>query len=113
MNYDGKNEELEVKISVAGINPAEVQQVLVIQTLAYALREKVDIDFKMPVYNVFETPYGFSSLSVSGELQLKQKESLALGSASRQIGFESVYDLGENLLWSGGDPRLVLRHYSA
>jgi len=60
-----------VNIQVAGIKPQDVKQILVIQTLSYALTDKVNIDLKLPVYNIFQTPYGLSSFEASGNLVLK------------------------------------------
>lgn len=97
MNRDGKDEEILVDIEVAGINPADVRQVLVMQALSYSLSDKVNIDFKLPIFNVFQTPYGFSHLQASGNLVLSQKDSLALGSAARQLNFDTNH-FAEDLL---------------
>ena len=53
LNKDGRDEEISVDISVAGLNPADVKQVFVMQSFSYGLSETVTIDFKLPVYNVF------------------------------------------------------------
>lgn len=71
---------------MAGINPSDVQQVLVMQSLMYTIEDplnKIEIDFKFPIYNVFQTPFGFSQLKTSGPLLLEQKDSFALGAAHR------------------------------
>ena len=50
------------------------------QTFSYSLRDQVSIDFKLPTYNVFQTPYGFSQFNAVGNLNLKQKAAIAQGS---------------------------------
>lgn len=98
MNRDGKDEEIVVAIEVAGINPADVKQILVLQSLSYSLQDKVQIDFKLPIFNVFQTPYGFSHFQASGNLVMSQKDSFALGAAARQLNFDT-YHFAENLLF--------------
>ena len=52
-NKDGKNEEINVNVRVAGIEPSSVRQILVLQTFSYGLSDQVNMQFKMPTYNVF------------------------------------------------------------
>ena len=61
LNNDGKNEQIRLNVHVAGVNPADVKQVLVMQSFSYAIKAQVDIEFKMPIFSLFQTPYGFSN----------------------------------------------------
>ena len=65
--------------------------------MSYGLDEQVQIDFKLPVFNIFQTPHGFSQLVATGSLELQQKSTYALGAANRQIDFDT-YHFAENLL---------------
>ena len=73
---------------VAGIAPGSVRQILVLQQFSYELSDQVNMQFKLPTYNVFQTPYGFSKFEALGDLSLSQKAPFALGSQDRRIGFE-------------------------
>lgn len=73
---------------VAGISPSSVRQILVLQQFSYELSDQVNMQFKLPTYNVFQTPYGFSKFEALGDLSMSQKAPFALGSQDRRIGFE-------------------------
>lgn len=91
-----------MNVRVAGIEPSSVRQILVLQTFSYGLSDQVNMQFKMPTYNVFQTPYGFSKFEAMGDLSMSQKAPFALGSQDRRIGFEDSRDnrktLAEELL---------------
>lgn len=78
------------------IDPRTIKSVLVLQTLSYQITDSVSASFKMPVYNIFDTPAGFTNLQASGQLQLTQKQAYQSGAIQRVIGFDS-YDIAENL----------------
>lgn len=70
---------------------------MVLQSVSYALSDQVQIDFKLPFVNIFQTPFGFSEFSAIGKLDMSQKAAYALGAANRQIGYDT-YHFAENLL---------------
>ena len=57
----------------------------------------MQIEFKLPVFNIFQTPQGLQNLLVSGPLVFDQKNSYALGKISRKINFET-YNFAQDLL---------------
>lgn len=57
-------------VSLAGLQPEEIKSVMVLQSFSYSLSSELDAHFKLPVFNVFETPNGFSHLQASGSLTL-------------------------------------------
>lgn len=69
------------------------------QSVSYSLHNNIEIDFKFPIYNIFQTPHGFSKLRSSGNLVLEQKDSFALGAAHRQINFD-MFHFAENMLFN-------------
>ena len=60
-NRDGNAEELHVDIYLQNIDPRTIKSVLILQTLRYELTDRVGASFKMPVYNIFDTPAGFKN----------------------------------------------------
>ena len=61
------------------------------------MQDKLNVEFKLPMFNVFHTPNGFRKLHADGSLNLNQKEAYAMGAIKREIDFER-YHLAENLL---------------
>jgi hypothetical protein len=43
---------------VNGISPASVKSVVILQSLAFAIEDVVKIEFKLPIFNFFQTPHG-------------------------------------------------------
>ena len=72
---------------------------MVMQSLKFGLQNQVKIDFKLPVVNVFQTPYGFSNFNSEGILKMAQKTPFARGAIQRQVGFDK-YHVAQNLLFS-------------
>lgn len=68
MNYDGTSEAIKVHVNIAGVDPTSIKTVVVIQTVSYGIKQVVDADIKMPIINIFQTPYGFSKLKADGVL---------------------------------------------
>jgi len=74
--------------------------VLVLQTFGYTIQDHIEASFKMPIFNIFDTPNGFSTLSADGTLVLNQKEQYMYGAMRREIGFKE-FNMAETLLQSG------------
>jgi hypothetical protein len=53
------------------------------QSFSYTIKAQVNIEFKMPIFSIFQTPYGFSSLQATGPLVMHQKATFAQGAANR------------------------------
>lgn len=99
-NHDGRDEEIQVNINVAGINPAEVKQIMVMQSLSYAVLTDdptAPLEFKLPIVNSFQTPYGFSKFKATGQLELGQKAAFAKGHQLRMINYDKFH-LAESLM---------------
>ena len=79
------------------MDPSEIKQVLVLQTFGYTIQDHIKASFKLPLFNIFDTPNGFSTLSAEGRLVLDQKEAYMPGAMRREVGFEE-FNLAENIL---------------
>lgn len=90
-NQDGRPEAINVNLQLAGLDASLIRTVVILQTVSYGIRDIVDADIKMPIFNIFQTPYGFSKLKVEGELNLQQSEPYTRGAIKRQIGFEDIH----------------------
>lgn len=71
LDKDGKNEEIKMKLSLSGLAD-DIRSIVIIQSLKYAISEKVKAQFKLPFYALFEVPYGFRKFNVQGQLNLEQ-----------------------------------------
>jgi len=57
VDKDGKNDEIKVKITLGGnISALKVKNVLIVQSVRYAIRDTIDAEFKLPIFNVFQAP---------------------------------------------------------
>jgi len=89
LNKDGKNDEIRVKIGLGNIKAEDLKAAMIVQSVKYEIRDSVDAQFKLPFFNVFQSPRGgFSKLDVKGSINLKQQETFMLGAIKRGIGFD-------------------------
>lgn len=59
---DGRTDQINVDIFLKNIVPSEIKSVCIVQSLRYGLTDTVEADFKLPIFNMFQTPFGFSNL---------------------------------------------------
>ena len=65
---DGKPDQINVEIAV---NTADtIRSVIVVQEVIYTLSDQIAANIRQHFYNQFDTPHGFESLTVQGEIQL-------------------------------------------
>jgi hypothetical protein len=73
LNKDGKNDEIKVKIGMGNIKASDLKAAMVLQSVRYDIRDTIDAQFKLPFFNVFQSPRGgFSNLQVEGTINMKQ-----------------------------------------
>ena len=51
----------------------------------------VEADIKFPLFNIFQTPFGFSKLKIDGTLELSQNSPFQRGTIKRQVNFEDIH----------------------
>lgn len=64
-----KPDKIDVKIAV-NTDPTKIRSVIVLQEMIYSIDSIINADIKKHFFNQFDTPNGFTSLTVQGEIQL-------------------------------------------